>query len=208
MGLIVMSLKRDIEKGGLMNTYIYMVRHGESSKLEGNERTRGLTEKGILDAHRVTEILETEGINTFISSPYKRAMLTIEESANLHEKEIVVYENLKECRFLSEDKIISDKEVYPLVKKMFSNPDFTLTGGESYVDCQRRVVRVLKEILMNFQGHKIIIGTHGLVMTLMMNYFDNQYGLEFLMNTSKPDIYKLEFKEEQFMNVERLWREE
>lgn len=45
-------------------------------------------------------------------------------------------------------------------------------------------------------------------MTLMMNYFDNQYGLEFLMNTSKPDIYKLEFKEEQFMNVERLWREE
>jgi len=206
--LIVMSLKRDIEKGGLMNTYIYMVRHGESPKLEGNERTRGLTEKGNLDAQRVTEILETEGINTFISSPYKRAMLTIEKAANYHEKEIVVYENLKECRFLSKDKIISDKEVYPLVKKMFSNPDFTLTGGESYVDCQRRVVRVLKEILMDFQGHKIVIGTHGLVMTLMMNYFDNQYGLEFLMNTSKPDIYKLEFKEEQFMNVERLWRKE
>ncbi|QWG51757.1 histidine phosphatase family protein [Bacillus mycoides] len=191
-----------------MNTYIYMVRHGESPKLEGNERTRGLTEKGILDAHRVTEILETEGIDTFISSPYKRAMLTIEKSANYHEKEIVVYENLKECRFLSEDKIISDKEVYPLVKKMFSNPDFTLTGGESYVDCQRRVVKILKEILMDFQGRKIVVGTHGLVMTLMMNYFDNQYGLEFLMNTSKPDVYKLEFKDEQLINVERLWREE
>ncbi|MBK5349864.1 histidine phosphatase family protein [Bacillus sp. TH44] len=190
-----------------MNTYIYMVRHGESPKLEGNERTRGLTEKGILDAHRVTEILETEGIDTFISSPYKRAMLTIEKSANYHEKEIVVYENLKECRFLSEDKIISDKEVYPLVKKMFSNPDFTLTGGETYVDCQRRVVKILKEILMDFQGHKIVVGTHGLVMTLMMNYFDNQYGLEFLMNTSKPDVYKLEFKDEQLINVERLWRE-
>lgn len=37
-----------------MNTYIYMVRHGESPKLEGDERTRGLTEKGTLDAHRVT----------------------------------------------------------------------------------------------------------------------------------------------------------
>ncbi|MBJ8053170.1 MULTISPECIES: histidine phosphatase family protein [Bacillus cereus group] len=190
-----------------MNTYIYMVRHGESPKLEGDERTRGLTEKGTLDAHKVTEILKTEGIDTFISSPYKRAMLTIEKSANFHEKEIVVYENLKECRFLSEDKIISDKEVYPLVKKMFSNPDFTLTGGESYVDCQRRVVKILKEILIDFQGHKIVVGTHGLVMTLMMNYFDNQYGLEFLMNTSKPDVYKLEFKDEQLINVERLWRE-
>ncbi|MED0966011.1 histidine phosphatase family protein [Bacillus paramycoides] len=191
-----------------MNTYIYMVRHGESPKLEGDERTRGLTEKGILDTHRVTEILKTEGIDTFISSPYKRAMLTIEKSADFYEKEILIYENLKECRFSSEDKIISDKEVYPLVKKMFSKPEFSLTEGESYVDCHRRVVRVLKEILMDFQGNKIVIGTHGLVMTLMMNYFDNQYGLEFLMNTSKPDIYKMEFKEEQLMNVERLWKAE
>ncbi|HDR6315388.1 TPA: histidine phosphatase family protein [Bacillus thuringiensis] len=188
-----------------MNTYIYMVRHGESSKLEGSERTRGLTEKGSLDAHRVTDILKTEGIDTFISSPYKRAMLTIEKSADFYEKEVVVYENLKECMFLSEDKIISDKEVYPLVKKMFFDPDFALTEGESYKDCQRRVVKVLKEILMDFQGQKIVIGTHGLVMTLMMNYFDNQYGFEFLIHTSKPDVYKLEFNGEQLMNVERLW---
>ena len=43
-------------------------------------------------------------------------------------------------------------------------------------------------------------------MTLMMNYFDKQYGFEFLMNTSKPDIYKMEFKEEQLMNVEIMER--
>ncbi|MCH4568075.1 histidine phosphatase family protein [Bacillus sp. ES1-5] len=188
-----------------MSTYIYMVRHGESPKLEGNERTRGLTEKGSLDAHRVIDILKTEGIDTFISSPYKRAMLTIEKVADFYEKEIVVYENLKECMFLNEDQIISDKEVYPLVKKMFSDPDFALTEGESYKDCQARVVKVLKEILMDFQGGKIVIGTHGLVMTQMMNYFDDQYGFEFLMHTSKPDIYKLEVKDEQLMNVERLW---
>lgn len=188
-----------------MSTYVYMVRHGESPKLEGNERTRGLTEKGSLDAHRVTDILKTEGIDTFISSPYKRAVLTIEKAADFYGKEVVIYENLKECMFSNEDQIISDKEVYPLVKKMFANQDFTLTEGESYKDCQRRVVKVLKEILMDFQGQKIVIGTHGLVMTLMMNYFDNQYGFEFLMQTSKPDIYKLEFKDEQLMNVERLW---
>ncbi|AAU16764.1 histidine phosphatase family protein [Bacillus cereus] len=189
-----------------MNTYIYMVRHGESPKLDGGERTRGLTEKGSLDVHRVTDILKTEGIDTFISSPYKRAVLTIEKTANLYEREILIYENLKECMFSSGDQVISDKEVYPLVKKMFSNPDFARTEGESYTDCQRRVVKVLREILMDFQGQKIVIGTHGLVMTLMMNYFDEQYDFEFLMNTSKPDIYKMEFNEEQLMNVERLWK--
>ncbi|MDV6037426.1 histidine phosphatase family protein [Bacillus sp. SM-B1] len=191
-----------------MNTYIYMVRHGESPKLDGGERTRGLIEKGSLDVHRVTDILKTEGIDTFISSPYKRAVLTIEKTANLYEKEILIYENLKECRFSSGDQVISDKEVYPLVQKMFSNPDFALAEGESYTDCRRRVAKVLKEILMDFQGQKIVIGTHGLVMTLMMNYFDEQYDFEFLMNTSKPDIYKMEFKEEQLMNVERLWKAE
>ncbi|AJH76069.1 histidine phosphatase super family protein [Bacillus cereus ATCC 4342] len=191
-----------------MNTYIYMVRHGESPKLEGSERTRGLTEKGSLDAHRVTDILKAEAIDTFISSPYKRAVLTIEKAADFYEKEVLIYENLKECIFLSEDQVISDKEVYPLVKKMFSNPDFAQTEGESYTDCQRRVVKVLREILMDFQGQKIVIGTHGLVMTLMMNYFDEQYDFEFLMNTSKPDIYKMEFNEEQLMNVERLWKAE
>ncbi|MBU5220518.1 histidine phosphatase family protein [Bacillus albus] len=191
-----------------MNTYIYMVRHGESPKLEGDERTRGLTEKGYMDTRRVTDILKAERIDTFISSPYNRAMLTIEGAANFYEKEIVLYENLKECMFLSEGQVISDKEVYPLVKKMFSNPDFARTEGESYKDCQRRVVKVLKEILMGFQGQKIVIGTHGLVMTLMMNYLDKQYDFEFLMNTSKPDIYKMEFKKEQLMNVERLWKAE
>lgn len=125
-----------------MNTYIYMVRHGESPKLEGSERTRGLTEKGSLDAHRVTDTLKAEAIDTFISSPYKRAVLTIEKAANFYEKEVLIYENLKECMFLSEDQVISDKEVYPLVKKMFSNSDFVRTEGESYTDCQRRVVKV------------------------------------------------------------------
>ncbi|AJH81647.1 histidine phosphatase family protein [Bacillus thuringiensis] len=191
-----------------MNTYIYMVRHGESPKLDGGERTRGLNEKGSLDVHKVTDILKTEGIDTFISSPYKRAVLTIEKTANLYEREILIYENLKECMFSSGDQVISDKEVYPLVQKMFSNPGYALAKGESYADCQRRVVKVLKEILMDFQGQKIVIGTHGLVMTLMMNYFDKQYGFEFLMNTSKPDIYKMEFKEKQLMNVERLWKAE
>lgn len=132
-------------------------------------------------------------------------MLTIEKTANFYEKEILIYEKLKECMFSSGDQVISDKEVYPLVKKMFSNPDFALMEGESYKDCQRRVVKVLKEILMDFQGQKIVIGTHGLVMTLMMNYFDKQYGFEFLIHTSKPDIYKLEFNDEQLLNVEKLW---
>ncbi|MBA9087866.1 phosphohistidine phosphatase SixA [Fontibacillus solani] len=48
-----------------MNTYIYMIRHGESPKTEGDDSTRGLTEKGKVDANKVTELLKEEGLNIF-----------------------------------------------------------------------------------------------------------------------------------------------
>ncbi|RCX21461.1 2,3-bisphosphoglycerate-dependent phosphoglycerate mutase [Fontibacillus phaseoli] len=188
-----------------MNTYIYMIRHGESPKTEGNDSTRGLTEKGKADAHRVTELLKHEGLGTFISSPYSRAVLTIEELAHLSGQEVLVYEDLKELLFSSEDKIVSDQEIYPAVQKMFSDHDFALPGGESISQCQNRAVAILREILQTFRGQKIALGTHGAIMTLMMGYFDNQYGYEFLMGTSKPDVYRMEFKDEELIEVKRLW---
>ncbi|MDF2652239.1 MAG: hypothetical protein K0Q73_8044, partial [Paenibacillus sp.] len=192
--------------GVYMKTFIYMVRHGESPKTEGNERTRGLTDKGRSDSRIITELLKEEGIDTFVSSPYRRAVLTIEEVARFLGKEILVFEELKEIVFSSDDKIMSDKELYPLVKKMFSDPDFSLPGGESITICQNRVIPIMKKILNENKGRKIAIGTHGAVMTMMMGYFDRQYDLDFLLNTSKPDIYKMEFDEEVLVGTERLWR--
>lgn len=152
-------------------TYIYMIRHGESPKDEGNEHTRGLTNKGKADAKRITELLKHEGINTFISSPYKRALLTIQELADYHDKDILIDDNLKECVFMGKNEIIQDSELKPLVKQMFSAIDFSLSG-ESLVECQKRSVKALKNILKLYQRQKIVIGTHGLVMTLMIGFFD------------------------------------
>ncbi|MNZ51580.1 bifunctional RNase H/acid phosphatase [compost metagenome] len=190
-----------------MKTYIYFIRHSESSKLEGNERNRGLTDKGKLDSHGLTELLKNEGISTFISSPYRRAIMTIEELAQQSGKEIIVFEDLKELVFSSEDFIIPDKEIYSLVGKMFKNPNVKEPFGESINECQWRSVARLKEIIKSYRGQKIAIGTHGLVMTLMMGYFDDQYGYEFLMKTSKPDIYRMEFNDEELLETQRIYKE-
>ncbi|WP_282942652.1 histidine phosphatase family protein [Paenibacillus sp. RC67] len=190
-----------------MKTFIYMVRHGDSPKTAGgNERTRGLTDKGKADAHKITEILKDEGIDTFISSPYSRAFLTIEELAQSLGKEILVFEDLREMVFLSEDAILAEKELYPTVKKIFTEPDFSLPGGESLKNCQNRSIAVLKRILHEHKGQKVVLGTHGAVMTLMMGYFDRQYDLEFLLKTSKPDIYRMEFNEDALLETKRLWK--
>jgi 2,3-bisphosphoglycerate-dependent phosphoglycerate mutase len=63
----------------------------------------------------------------------------------------------------------------------------------------------LKELLHTFKDKNMVIGTHGAVMTLMMNYFDPSYSLEFLYSTTKPDIYRLEFNDEELISVVRIW---
>ncbi|KPB06246.1 histidine phosphatase family protein [Bacillus sp. CHD6a] len=187
-----------------MSTFIYMVRHGESPK-EGNERTRDLTEKGHLDAQKITSILIDEDIDVVFSSPYKRSILTVEKLAKQIGQEVLTFEDLKERIFSSEDNRISDKELIPLLEKSFIDPNFALEEGESNADCQERAIKVLKEILDLFKDKKLVIGTHGAVMTLMMGHFDRIYDLNFLLSTSKPDIYKMEFNEQELVNVQRLW---
>ncbi len=184
-------------------TFIYMVRHGESPYV-GNERTRGLTVKGHLGAQSIADVLKSEGIDIILSSPYTRSILTVEPLAKQLSQEVIVCEELKERIFSSEEKRLPDSQLFPLLEKSFLDPNFAIEGGESNTDCQTRAVRALKELLITYEGQKVVIGTHALVMTLMMGYFHETYNLDFLLQTTKPDIYKMEFRGQQLVGVKRL----
>ncbi|BBH20438.1 phosphoglycerate mutase [Paenibacillus baekrokdamisoli] len=188
-----------------MKTIIYMVRHGESPYNEGNERTRGLTPKGKIDIEKVTKLLIGEGIDMIISSPYTRAILSVEGLAEHLKLDIKVFEDLRERHFTS--YIIENAELMSSIRESFNDPDYTLPGGESNADCQKRAISVLKPILKEHSGKKIAIGTHGLVMTLMMNHFDPAFGLEFLNQLKKPDIYKMQFEDLELEEVTRMWND-
>jgi 2,3-bisphosphoglycerate-dependent phosphoglycerate mutase len=188
-----------------MKTIIYMVRHAESTYTEGNERTRGLTAKGKIDVEKVTKILKVEGIDVIISSPYTRAILSVEGLAQHLNLEINTFEDLRERHFAGE--IIENTELMSAIRDKFHDPDYALPGGESNAVCQNRSIAVLKIIFKEYEGKKIAIGTHGLVMTLMMNHFDSDYGLDFLNQIKKPDIYKMQFEDLELKEVTRLWNE-
>lgn len=186
-----------------MKTTIYMVRHAESPYDEGDERTRGLTEKGKRDAEKVTKLLIGEGIDMVISSPYSRAVLSVEGLAQHLNVEVETFENLRERHFSSE--YIHDL-MYE-IRENFYNFEYALPGGESNADCQKRAIAALKAILKKHEGKRVVIGTHGLIMSLMMNYFDSTYGLEFLDQLKKPDIYKMEFEDMNLKEVSKMWEE-
>lgn len=190
-----------------MNTVIYMVRHAESPYSEGTERTRGLTAQGKLKVEKVTEILKQEGIDAVVSSPYARAVMTVQGLADHLNVEVELFEDLRERHFSGDDYKISDDRFMDVIRELFQDPESALPGGESNKACQRRALDALKPILEKYAGKRVAIGTHGNVMTLMMNHFDPGYGFEFLDRTTKPDLYKMEFEDSVLVRVARLWEE-
>lgn len=188
-----------------MRTAIYMVRHAESPYNEGTERTRGLTPDGLLKSRRVTEILKHEGIEAIISSPYSRATLTLEGLASDLNLEMKTHEDLRERHFASESYLVRDSEFMESLRYSFEDFHYALPGGESNHACQQRAVAVLLQILREYNGSKVAIGTHGNVMALMMNHFDPAYGWDFVNQTSKPDIYRLIFEDMRLLEVTKLW---
>lgn len=100
-----------------MKTFIYMVRHGDSPK-SGKENKR-INWKGKLDVQRITDVLQGEGIDIVISSPYNRSILTVQQLAKQIGQEVLVFEDLKERIFIAEEERMSDKELFPLITKSF-----------------------------------------------------------------------------------------
>ncbi|GGF71167.1 phosphoglycerate mutase [Paenibacillus albidus] len=188
-----------------MRTYLYMIRHAVSPFVVGNERERGLSEQGKADAVRINEILAVEGIGYLVSSPYKRAIDTLQIMADTGRLEIKLYEELRERAIASTEREIDDQVIMEGIRQSFADKDYTMPGGESTRDAQKRAIPVIEQLIQQHAGSKIALGTHGNIMTIIMNYFDDKYGYEFFTQISKPDIYKLEFEGMKLILAERLW---
>lgn len=189
-----------------MATNLYMIRHAESPFIFGQERTRGLSAEGEIDAEKVAELMLLEKVDVIVSSPFVRSIKTIEEIAATRGLEIELIEELSE-RMIKGNYKMPWEEVEPAIERSFSDKNYSLAGGETTNQAQERAIPIIKKLLKEHEGKNIVLGTHGNIMTIIMNYFDAQYGYEFWKSTSKPDIYKLEFSNGKLRNVERIWGE-
>lgn len=80
-------------------TVIYFVRHAHSH-YTADEYNRPLSGKGFEERDRVTRLFENKNIHTIYSSPYKRAIQTVEGIAQEHKLQIKTIDSFKE-RILS-----------------------------------------------------------------------------------------------------------
>lgn len=193
-------IKKIIWERTILLTNMYFVRHAHSTYTP-DEFGRPLSTNGLADAERISKILENENIDIIISSPYKRAIQTVEGVAKFIGKEIIIEDGFKE-RTLS----VKPVEDFNLaITKVWEEPTFSWEGGESNIIAQKRGIKAILKVLETYEGKNVTVGTHGNIMVLIMNYFDEKYGFNFWKDLDMPDIYKLTFDNKNLKEVNRIW---
>ncbi|HWO75918.1 MAG TPA: histidine phosphatase family protein [Bacillus sp. (in: firmicutes)] len=160
-----------------------------------------MSDRGSKDAVRVTEFLKNEGINQVVSSPYRRAVQTVEGIACLIGKEIEIAEDLRE-RTLSGEPV---EDFQAAIIRVWENENYSWEGGESNLEAQQRGVSATFHLIEKYRGKNIAVGTHGNIMVLIMNYFDSRYDFQFWQNLEMPDIYQLTFIGTELVEVRKVW---
>ncbi|ADC51290.1 Phosphoglycerate mutase [Alkalihalophilus pseudofirmus OF4] len=181
-------------------TTIYFVRHAHST-YSTDELGRPLSKQGMEDAKKVTNVLKGEKIDIVLSSPYKRAIQTINGIAEFTGQSIGMVDNFRE-RVLTTTPA---EDFSHAIQRVWGDEAFSWPGGESNLDAQKRGISSLNEILDTYEGKHIVIGTHGNIMVLMMNYFDTSYDFSFWKTLDMPDIFKLTFCKKELKTVDRIW---
>lgn len=182
-----------------------MVRHAESPFVFGQEKARGLSEEGLADSRRIAGIFEDIEVNCVVSSSYRRAIQTVQYLADKKGLPIFEFEELRERPIKGLDNKAPWEELLRAIEKSFIDIDFFLEGGESTRKAQQRAIPIIEKLLCEYKGKSVVIGTHGNIMTIIMNYYNIEYGFDFWNSTSKPDIYKMTFESNELKNIERLW---
>ncbi|OXM85596.1 histidine phosphatase family protein [Paenibacillus rigui] len=189
-----------------MKTTLYMVRHAESPFVFGEERTRGLSEEGTADAVKVADVLEGVDISYIASSHYERAVQTVQSIAERKGLPINRFEALRERAIKGLDYKAPWEDLLKAIEVSFVDLDYALEGGESTREAQQRAIPLIEQLLQDYAGKHVVIGTHGNIMTIIMHYYNKSYGFDFWNRTSKPDIYKMTFHHSQLERVERMWK--
>ncbi|TCN16263.1 2,3-bisphosphoglycerate-dependent phosphoglycerate mutase [Bacillus sp. BK006] len=180
---------------------LLLVRHCEA---EGQEAKASLTEQGIQQAQQLIGYLNklSYPIDKIISSPYKRAVQTIEPYAKDTGLPLHIDTRLEERR-LSGQPLFNWIEV---LKRTFDDIDFKVDGGESTKEATVRALELFKEV-MNEKQKTTLFVTQGNMMTLILRYFDPKFGFSEWSRLTNPDVYQIDL-EKKNVSITRLWNEQ
>ena len=168
---------------GIEMKKIYVVRH---CKAEGQEQHAPLTETGLKQAGELGEYLANQSVQRIVSSPFHRAVQTVEPLSKQIDVPIEMDNRLIE-------RVLSTKNLPDWPEKLeetFSDLDVAFEGGESSNEAMHRVTEVVEEIFTDKKDNTVLV-THGGLMSLLLHYYTGKFGFEDWKRLRNPDVYVL-----------------
>ena len=163
-----------------MNNTYYFIRHAHSNYTP-DEINRPLTDKGLESLEKL-DFLADKPITAIYSSPYQRAIQTVEPLAQSLKLAIQTDKRLIERKLSSQ--AIADQD--------WSRPTLSLAGGESNQQAQQRALTFLHELESKHQNEEIILSSHGNLICILLSAFDLSIDYNFWHNLSMPDVLVLD----------------
>lgn len=180
-------------------TLIYLVRHAEAEHSD-DEAGRPLTAQGLLDAEQVARDLAHESFDAIFSSPYRRAVQTVEPLAAQAAKTVQLLPAFRE-RGLGDGVADLEKALF----KSWRDFDFAYPGGESNAVAKARGVAAVEQLAREQMGHRVAVGTHGTLLGLILHHYaPEKYDLVGCRQLGLPDIFLLVFSGTDFQWLGRL----
>jgi 2,3-bisphosphoglycerate-dependent phosphoglycerate mutase len=141
-------------------TTLILVRHAQSAPSpELPERDFPLSELGRRQAQALAPVLAELGVDALASSPYLRAIETLQPFADAAGLPIAVDEDLRERSLGAWLSTLA--EVEAAVRRMHADLDFRLDGGETGRACLDRFEAALARVVAANEGRTIAVGSHG-----------------------------------------------
>jgi broad specificity phosphatase PhoE len=156
---------------------LYVIRHGETDwnarRLFQGQINTSLNEKGEEQAREAKKRIQQMGLtfDAVYSSPIDRAARTIEIITGMDRSQFCLDDRLMEVNFGPLDGTPFDKEA-PQAGNLFRKPSAYVPpeGAESFQEVEKRVADFLDEIARKHPGERVLAGSHGCTMRIMMQY--------------------------------------
>ena len=155
-------------------TKVFFVRHAEPNYNNHDDKSRELSPRGMEDRKKVTSFLADKNIDIVISSPFKRAVDTVQDFADKNGLTVEIVEDFRERRV--DSGWIEDFTSFS--KKQWSDFSFNLSDGECLKEVQDRNILALNNVLKQYSGKNIVVGSHGTALSTIINYYDKSFGYD------------------------------
>lgn len=173
---------------------VLLVRHAASVPpgtpgWEERDDDRPLSEDGLRQADDLAIELDPYGLSAVYSSPYARSIQTVTPIARRRSLDVQVLADLRERRLT----VALRDDWAEVLARSWTDPSFALPGTESGQAAQRRGIGVLDLLrVRHADGGRLLVGSHGNLISLILQSFEPEVDLAFHLGMPVPAIYHLE----------------